>query len=64
MHMPRALRHYQEQSISVIPLPSDFVTSGPEEGWSPRLLIPRGAAMGLSDSAAKEWIGRLSQRFR
>jgi hypothetical protein len=48
--------------LQVVPLPCDFVTRGPSEGWSPTLLIPRGQALSLVDMAAKEWAGMMTAR--
>jgi uncharacterized SAM-binding protein YcdF (DUF218 family) len=62
MHMPRAARHYGALGLQVVPLPCDFVTRGPSEGWSPTLLIPRGQALSLVDMAAKEWAGMMTAR--
>lgn len=59
-HMHRAAGHYRALGYAVIPLPCDFTTRGPEEGWSPVLLIPRGQALAATDNAAKEWLGMLS----
>lgn len=59
MHMPRALRNYRNQGFEVIALPSDFATRGTAEGASPALFIPRGLALALTDSWAKERLGMM-----
>jgi uncharacterized SAM-binding protein YcdF (DUF218 family) len=61
-HLPRATRHYQALGLEVIPMPCDFMTRGPAEGWSPTLLIPRGHALWRVDTVAKEWLGMLAGR--
>jgi uncharacterized SAM-binding protein YcdF (DUF218 family) len=61
-HMPRAARHFRALGLEVVPLPCDFATLGPSEGWSATLLIPRGQALSLVDLAAKEWLGMLAGR--
>ncbi len=60
MHMPRALRNYRNRGFEVIALPSDFATRGTAEAFSPALLIPRGLALALTDSWAKERLGMLA----
>ncbi len=60
MHMPRALRNYRNRGFEVIALPSDFCTRGTAEAFSPALLIPRGLALALTDSWAKERLGLLA----
>jgi uncharacterized SAM-binding protein YcdF (DUF218 family) len=61
-HLPRALRHYQALGLRVTPLPSDFATRGPVEGWSATLLIPRAIALAMTDNCFREWIGALFGR--
>ena len=60
LHLPRAAQHYRALGFQVVPLPSDFSTRGAAETWSWALLIPRGRALELTNSAAKEWMGRVS----
>ena len=61
-HMRRAAGHFRALGLKVVPLPCDFATRGPSEGWSATLLIPRGQALSLVDLAAKEWLGMLAGR--
>jgi len=61
-HMPRAAGHYRRLGFDVIPMPCDFATAGPSEGWSFTMLIPRAHALAAVDTAAKEWLGMLAGR--
>jgi uncharacterized SAM-binding protein YcdF (DUF218 family) len=60
MHMPRALRNYRNRGFEAVALPADFSTRGTAEAFSPALLIPRGLALALTDSWAKERLGMLA----
>ena len=60
MHMPRALRNYRNLGFEATALPADFATRGESERFSPLLLIPRGLALSLTDSWAKERLGMLA----
>lgn len=59
LHVPRAVATYRALGFEVHALPCDFSTRGEAERFSPALLIPRGMALALVDSCAKEYLGRL-----
>lgn len=56
-HMPRARLVYERLGFRVTPLPADFDTQGYAERFSPLLLVPRGLALGQTESCLKEWLG-------
>lgn len=56
-HMPRARAVYEALGMHVVPLPSDFLSQGTAERFSPLLLVPRGIALGQTEMCLKEWLG-------
>ena len=56
-HMPRARMVYESMGMRVVPLPADFLSQGAAERFSPLLLVPRGVALGQTETCLKEWLG-------
>lgn len=59
-HMPRARAVYEALGMRVTPLPCDFDTRGQAERFSPLLLVPRGIALGQTETCLKEWLGLMA----
>lgn len=59
-HLPRAMRNAQRRGLTVSPLPADYRGSGRSDGIA--ALIPSGLGPLLVETAAWEWLGRVSGR--
>ncbi len=67
MHMPRAVRLFEHQGISVTPIPVDYTIT--EQNWGdlwrfnlaelPMRLLPSTSALGLTTEVIKEYLGML-----
>ncbi|MGK2741523.1 YdcF family protein [Tepidicaulis sp. LMO-SS28] len=57
-HMPRALGVFRQAGFEVLPYPVDYRTRGPEDYT--KLFYYSAEGLGLTDMAAKEWLGLLA----
>lgn len=62
-HMPRAKLIMERLGFQVTPIPCDFDTGGSAERLSPAMLLPRGAALALTENCLKEWLGLATIRI-
>lgn len=55
-HLPRAIRAFERQGLTVLPAPTAF-TRHEEQGWL--AWLPRASALQESRRALREWLGLL-----
>jgi len=60
-HMPRSVGLFRRAGFTVVPVPVDFRTGGPQDAWRP-FTLP-GDGMRRVEIVTREWIGLAAARL-